>query len=83
LLQVLIGCDGTHSVVAKYLGLSAARSTPTMYMRGFTRYPHGHPFGDDFLRLRINPCFVGRGPVSDTLVSYFVACQITSAGMYY
>ncbi|XP_066327677.1 monooxygenase 1-like [Miscanthus floridulus] len=78
--KVLIGCDGSNSVVAKYLGLSPAKSTPRTFLRGFTRYPHGHPFGDHFLRLRGKRFFVGRSPITDTLVSFFVACHIPSAG---
>ncbi|WVZ74993.1 hypothetical protein U9M48_023101 [Paspalum notatum var. saurae] len=72
--NVLIGCDGSNSVVAKYLGLSVPKSTPRAFLRGFTRYPHGHPFGDHFLRLRGKGFFVGRSPVTDSLVSFFVAC---------
>ncbi|KAJ1279559.1 hypothetical protein BS78_04G164700 [Paspalum vaginatum] len=73
--NVLIGCDGSNSVVAKYLGLSAPKSTPRAFLRGFTRYPHGHAFGDHFLRLRGKGFFVGRSPVTDNLVSFFVACS--------
>ncbi|OEL18819.1 hypothetical protein BAE44_0020163 [Dichanthelium oligosanthes] len=71
--KALIGCDGSNSVVAKYLGLSPARSKPRMFLRGFTRYPHGHPFGPHFLRLRGKGFFVGRSPMTDNLVSFFVA----------
>jgi hypothetical protein len=79
-LQVLIGCDGSNSVVAKYLGMSPAKSAPRTFLRGFTRYPHGHPFGDHFLRLRGKRFFVGCSPITDTLVSFFVACHIPSTG---
>ncbi|TVU29666.1 hypothetical protein EJB05_21243, partial [Eragrostis curvula] len=71
--KVLIGCDGSNSVVAKYLGLPAPKSTPSSFLRGFTRYPNGHPFGTHFLRLRGNGFFVGRSPLTDNLVSFFVA----------
>ncbi|XP_034603782.1 monooxygenase 1 [Setaria viridis] len=71
--KALIGCDGSNSVVAKYLGLSPAKSTSRMLLRGYTRYPHGHPFGPHFLRLRGNGFFVGRSPMTDNLVNFFVA----------
>ncbi|PAN06537.1 hypothetical protein PAHAL_1G270500 [Panicum hallii] len=71
--KALIGCDGSNSVVAKYLGLSPPRSTSRMLLRGVTRYPHGHPFGPHFLRLRCKGLFVGRSPMTDNLVSFFVA----------
>ena len=72
-MQALIGCDGSNSVVAKYLGLSPPRSASRMLLRGFTRYPQGHPFGPHFLRLRCKGFFVGRSPMTDHLVSFFVA----------
>ena len=72
-MQALIGCDGSNSVVAKYLGLSPPRPASRMILRGLTRYPHGHPFGPHFLRLRCNGLFVGRSPMTDQLVSFFVA----------
>ncbi|CAN6244727.1 unnamed protein product [Urochloa humidicola] len=71
--KALIGCDGSNSVVAKYLGLSPPKSTSRMLLRGFTRYPHGHPFGPHFLRLRGKGFFVGRSPMTDNLVNFFVA----------
>ncbi|KAG2651624.1 monooxygenase 1-like [Panicum virgatum] len=71
--KALIGCDGSNSVVAKHLGLTPPRSAPRMLLRGYTRYPHGHPFGPHFLRLRCKGMFVGRSPMTDQLVSCFVA----------
>ncbi|KAL6634144.1 hypothetical protein ACP70R_026815 [Stipagrostis hirtigluma subsp. patula] len=77
--KVLIGCDGSNSVVAKYLGLSAPKSIPRAFLRGFTRYPQGHAFGTHFLRLRGKDFFVGRSPITDNLVSFFVALPTPSA----
>nr|CAB3495508.1 unnamed protein product [Digitaria exilis] len=71
-VKVLIGCDGTSSVVAKYLGLSAPKAIPRTVLRGFTRYPHGHPFEPEFLRLRGEDFFLGRLPVTDDVVHFFV-----------
>ncbi|CAL5021413.1 unnamed protein product [Urochloa decumbens] len=71
--KVLIGCDGgTNSVVAKYLGLPPVRTIPRPVFRGFTSYPHGHPFENEFLRLRVGDFFIGRLPVTDNLVHFFV-----------
>ncbi|KAJ1279573.1 hypothetical protein BS78_04G165500 [Paspalum vaginatum] len=47
--KVLIGCEGTCSVVAKHVGLSPLRTIPRLVLRGFTRYPHGRPFKNEFL----------------------------------
>ncbi|GJN02833.1 hypothetical protein PR202_ga20220 [Eleusine coracana subsp. coracana] len=71
-VKVLIGCDGTSSVVAKYLGLSAPKAIPRTVLRGFTRYPHGHPFEPEFLRLRGEDFFLGRLPITDDVVHFFV-----------
>jgi 2-polyprenyl-6-methoxyphenol hydroxylase-like FAD-dependent oxidoreductase len=69
----VIGCDGgTNSAVAKYLGLPPVRTIPRPVFRGFTTYPHGHPFESEFLRLRIGGFFIGRLPITDNLVHFFV-----------
>ncbi|WVZ74991.1 hypothetical protein U9M48_023100 [Paspalum notatum var. saurae] len=70
--KVLIGCEGTYSVVAEYLGLAPARTIPRPVLRGFTTYPHGHHFKNEFLRLRVGEFFIGRLTITDTLVHFFV-----------
>ena len=42
--QVLIGCDGVHSVVAQWLGLKAPIHSGRMAVRGLAVYPQGHGF---------------------------------------
>ncbi|KAG2651632.1 hypothetical protein PVAP13_1NG294600 [Panicum virgatum] len=79
-MQVLIGCDGgTNSVVARYLGLPPVRTIPRPVLRGFTSYPHGHPFENEFLRLRVGDFFIGRLTITDTLVHFFVTMPAPSA----
>ncbi|EHA8590049.1 monooxygenase 1-like [Cocos nucifera] len=51
-MQVLIGCDGSNSVVAKSLGLQAPKIFPISVVRGFTSYSDGHSFDSHFIRLR-------------------------------
>ncbi|KAG0533433.1 hypothetical protein BDA96_04G193100 [Sorghum bicolor] len=70
--KVLIGCEGTYSVVAKYLGLSPVRTIPRPVLRGFTWYPHGHSFDNEFLRLRVGDFFIGRLTITDNLVHFFI-----------
>ncbi|KAG2651631.1 monooxygenase 1-like [Panicum virgatum] len=78
--KVLIGCDGgTNSVVARYLGLPPVRTIPRPVLRGFTSYPHGHPFENEFLRLRVGDFFIGRLTITDTLVHFFVTMPAPSA----
>lgn len=79
--QVLIGCDGANSVVAKYLGLGSPSHLPLLIMLGLTSYPHGHPFGTQFLRFAGNGFAVGRLPVTENLVHFFVSRPSTSAGI--
>lgn len=70
--KVLIGCEGTYSAVARYLGLSPVRTIPRPVLRGFTWYPHGHSFDTEFLRLRVGGFFIGRLTITDNLVHFFV-----------
>ncbi|XP_066321861.1 monooxygenase 1-like isoform X2 [Miscanthus floridulus] len=70
--KVLIGCEGTYSVVAKYLGLSPVRTIPRAVLRGFTWFPHGHSFENEFLRLRVGDFFIGRLTITDNLVHFFI-----------
>ncbi|PWZ22347.1 FAD-dependent monooxygenase ctvC [Zea mays] len=65
--KVLIGCEGTYSAVARYLGLSPVRTIPRPVLRGFTWYPHGHSFDTEFLRLRVGGFFIGRLTITDNL----------------
>ncbi|KAJ4966982.1 hypothetical protein NE237_018831 [Protea cynaroides] len=42
--KVLIGCDGVHSAVAKWLGLKAPIHSGRSAVRGLTVFPQGHGF---------------------------------------
>ncbi|AQK71793.1 monooxygenase 1 isoform X2 [Zea mays] len=80
--KVLIGCDGGSSAVARYLGLSPPKAIPRTVLRGFTAYPHGHPFGAEFLRIRGGGEFVvGRLPVTRNLVHFFVTMPNPPTGI--
>ncbi|XP_066381692.1 monooxygenase 1-like [Miscanthus floridulus] len=78
--NVLIGCDGANSVVAKYLGLGSPSHLPLLIMLGLTSYPHGHPFGTQFLRFAGNGFAVGLLPVTENLVHFFVSRPSPSTG---
>lgn len=72
--KVLIGCDGSNSVVAKFLGLKLVRFLPLWAARGLTTIPQGHNFRTNFLDL------VGKGitfrliPIDDKTI-YFSVIQ--------
>ncbi|KAJ4949964.1 hypothetical protein NE237_026796 [Protea cynaroides] len=42
--KVLIGCEGVHSVVARWLGLSAPVNSGRSAIRGLTIFPGGHGY---------------------------------------
>jgi 2-polyprenyl-6-methoxyphenol hydroxylase-like FAD-dependent oxidoreductase len=65
-LQVLIGCDGINSVVAKWLGLVKPSESGRMAARGLAHFPDGHGFEPEFLQ------FPGHG-----FRSGFVPCNKT------
>lgn len=50
-------------------------------MLGLTSYPHGHPFGTQFLRFAGNGFAVGRLPVTENLVHFFVSRPSPSTGI--
>ncbi|CAN6238384.1 unnamed protein product [Urochloa humidicola] len=75
---VLTMADGT-TLKARYLGLPPVRTIPRPVFRGFTSYPHGHPFENEFLRLRVGDFFIGRLPVTDNLVHFFVTMAKSAA----
>nr|XP_019708350.1 monooxygenase 1-like isoform X2 [Elaeis guineensis] len=76
--KVLIGCDGSNSVIAKSLGLQAPKVCPISAVRGLTSYSNGHNFDSHFIRLRGDGAVLGRLPVNENLVHWFVIQQCPS-----
>ncbi|KAI8022280.1 Monooxygenase 1 [Camellia lanceoleosa] len=70
--QVVIGCDGVNSTVAKFLGMKSTRLFSTCVVRGFTRYPSGHKFHNAFIVLSKGNVQLGRMSVNGKLVYWFV-----------
>ncbi|CAL5416721.1 unnamed protein product [Camellia sinensis] len=75
--KVLIGCDGTNSVVADFLELKPPKAFPLSVVRGLTKYPSGHAFAHEFVRMRRNNIMVGRVPIDDKSVHWMVGQQST------
>nr|CAB3484503.1 unnamed protein product [Digitaria exilis] len=70
--KVLIGCDGVHSVVARWLGLSEPLSSGRSCVRGLSTFPDGHSLKRE-LRQFLSPGLrAGMVPVSDTHVYWFL-----------
>ncbi|XP_052192287.1 monooxygenase 1-like isoform X2 [Diospyros lotus] len=71
--KIVIGCDGSNSVIADYLGLKHAREFSLSAVRGLTNYPNGHAFPFEAVRMRRNNTIVGRVPIHHKLVYWFVS----------
>ncbi|MCL7048682.1 hypothetical protein MKW94_019767 [Papaver nudicaule] len=82
--KVVIGCDGVNSVVSEFVGLKAARNFSTRGVRGFTSYPSGHGFSDDFIKIRKDNRIFCRNPVNKNLMYWFVglpsSCDLAVSG---
>ncbi|KAL8133080.1 hypothetical protein AgCh_008516 [Apium graveolens] len=64
--KVLIGCDGVHSRVARWLGLGEPVNSGRSAVRGLSIFPQGHQYDHDFTRfvdVSFNGAFV---PLTDT-----------------
>ncbi|KAJ4952904.1 hypothetical protein NE237_029736 [Protea cynaroides] len=48
--KILIGCDGVHSVVGRWLGLMTPVNSGRSCIRGLAVYPQGHGFKHEFCR---------------------------------
>ncbi|KAJ0967526.1 hypothetical protein J5N97_024443 [Dioscorea zingiberensis] len=68
----LIGCDGVHSVVAQWLGLTKPIDSGRRAVRGLSVFPEGHGFPSEAQQ------FIGNGkrgaflPVNDKEVYWFI-----------
>ncbi|CAL5413827.1 unnamed protein product [Camellia sinensis] len=78
--KVLIGCDGTNSVVADFLELKPPKAFPLSVVRGLTKYPSSHAFPHEFVRMWRNNIMVGRVPIDDKSVHWMVRQQSTPKG---
>ncbi|KAG9443538.1 hypothetical protein H6P81_014878 [Aristolochia fimbriata] len=74
--KVLIGCDGAHSLVSEKLGFRPAKYAGLVAFRGLTTFAEPHGFPKEFYRFRTGKgSFVGRTPVDDHVVAWFLARQ--------
>ncbi|XP_027912073.1 monooxygenase 1-like [Vigna unguiculata] len=78
--KVVIGCDGVNSAIASMFGLH--RTTLSLFStsvaRGFTNYPNGHQFASEFVVMSKGQVQLGRLPVTDKVVYWFVTRLRTS-----
>ena len=77
---MLIGCDGANSGVANYIDLTPVRLGSTCAVRGLTIYPNGHGYAPEFLRARKDNHLVGRIPIDEKAVYWFVVIKWRQRG---
>ncbi|XP_073526382.1 uncharacterized protein [Phyllobates terribilis] len=71
--KIVIGCDGVNSKVSKYLGLKPPAYHSVGSYRGFTSYVDGHGFGSEFVEMKKGNTVMGRAPINENLVCWFLA----------
>lgn len=70
--KVLIGCDGVHSVVARWLGMSEPLSSGRSAVRGLSVYPDGHGVKKELRQFLSEGLRAGMVPISDTDIYWFL-----------
>ncbi|KAG0525773.1 hypothetical protein BDA96_06G085800 [Sorghum bicolor] len=70
--KVLIGCDGVHSMVARWLGLSEPASSGRSAVRGLSVFPDGHGVKRELRQFLSEGLRAGMVPISDTDVYWFL-----------
>ncbi|KAJ1270968.1 hypothetical protein BS78_06G092300 [Paspalum vaginatum] len=77
--KVLIGCDGVHSVVARWLGLSEPASSGRSAVRGLSVFPGGHHMKPELRQFLSEGVRAGMVPISDTDVYWFLVNNTVAA----
>ncbi|KAF2284346.1 hypothetical protein GH714_021028 [Hevea brasiliensis] len=73
-IVVLIGCDGVHSVVAKWLGLSAPVHSGQAAVRGLAVFPQGHGFNKEVTQFKDVGKGAGFVPLNVKELYWFFTC---------
>lgn len=77
-VQVLVGCDGVNSVVAKWLGLGKPAFTGRSAIRGLTKFPDGHGYKPEFLLFFGGGFRSGFLPCNDKDIHWFFTYSTSS-----
>ncbi|KAG9143394.1 hypothetical protein Leryth_017774 [Lithospermum erythrorhizon] len=77
--KVLIGCDGSRSIVADFLELTPPKQFEIAAFRGLANYTDGHKLSHEFIRMRRGNAMMGRIPITETLVYWFVGQQLAKS----
>ncbi|KAI3953549.1 hypothetical protein MKW92_005063 [Papaver armeniacum] len=76
--KVLIGCDGVHSVVSKWLGLKDVVKSGRYAVRGVAVFPEGHGITHEMLQFVDKGWRFGFAPLTDTDVYWGIGYQTTA-----
>ncbi|KAJ4953869.1 hypothetical protein NE237_030701 [Protea cynaroides] len=75
--KVLIGCDGVHSVVARWLGLTAPVNSGRSAIRGLAVFPQGHGYKQTSYRFLDEGKRAGFAPLNDKELYWFLVYNST------
>ncbi|XP_041005925.1 monooxygenase 2-like isoform X2 [Juglans microcarpa x Juglans regia] len=78
--KALIGCDGVHSVVARWLGLTAPVNSGRWAVRGMAVFPDGHGLNPEFQQFVTVGKRAGFAPLNDKEIYWFLVCKFSSKG---
>ncbi|KAG6721719.1 hypothetical protein I3842_03G125900 [Carya illinoinensis] len=78
--KALIGCDGVHSVVARWLGLTAQVNSGRWAVRGLAVFPDGHGLNLEFRQFVTVGKRAGFAPVNDNEIYWFLVGKFSSKG---
>lgn len=78
--RVLVGCDGVHSAVARWLGMAEPASSGRSCVRGLAVYPGGHGVRKELRQFLSHGLRAGMVPISDTDIYWFVVNNTVPAG---
>ncbi|CAK7337559.1 unnamed protein product [Dovyalis caffra] len=73
--KVLIGCDGVHSVVARWLGLAEPVHSGRSAVRGLAVFPQGHGFKQEVHQFADEGKRAGFAPLNDRELYWFLVCK--------
>lgn len=79
-LQIVIGCDGIRSPIAKWIGFSEPKYVGHCAYRGLGYYPNGQPFEPKLNYIYGRGVRAGYVPVSPTKVYWFICYNNPTPG---
>ncbi|XP_062007240.1 monooxygenase 2-like [Rosa rugosa] len=80
--KVLIGCDGVHSVVSRWLGLSEPVLSGRSAVRGLAVYPQGHGLEKNVQQYVGSGRRAGFVPLTDKEIYWFFSCTSPAKGTF-